>query len=244
MNGTNYITNLMNFVSFDLIKWRGLAAGLSEHADWQAWSENGGQWEGLEGKLPADRIPPLVRRRMSTLSKAAVQCALMLAEGESPDYIIFSSRHGELTRTISLLKDILAGEDASPTLFSQSVHNTAASHYTIIAKKPVPVTSIGAGEKSLIAALQEAAAYLTLHPNHRILLVDFDEPLGEPFDQLLAVSDSAYAVGLILTGGDSVKIDLAMSSGSSPAINLIKQLAVKTGEDGSIAENETSLKLG
>lgn len=210
----------MNFVSFDLIKWQALSAGLSGRADWQAWVDSGRLWG--EGKLLADKIPPMRRRRMSFLSQLSVQCALMLTCDDELDYVIFSSRHGELTRTASLLKDILNGADASPTAFSQSVHNTAASHYTITSKKPIPATSIGCGENSLGASLIEAAAYLALHPADKVLLVDFDEPVPEPYDQMLSNSHPGYALGLMLTGGDSVELELADNEPS--ALNLIEHL--------------------
>ena len=230
----------MNTIRFNLIKWQALASGLSDRSDWQAWAENGRSWKGADGKLLTDRIPPIVRRRMSSLSKLAVQNALMLAAGEELDYIIFSSRHGELTRTATLLKDILAGEDASPTAFSQSVHNTAASHYTIISKKPVPVTSIGAGEKSLAGALTEAGVYLALHPSHRVLLVDFDEPLPEPYDMLVQTSHPGYALGLLLTGGDTVQLSMNQEKGaSSAALDLIAQLLHETDEQGRPVGNLT-----
>jgi hypothetical protein len=181
---------------------------------------------------------------MSFLSKLAVQNALMLTGDVEPDYIIFSSRHGELVRTASLLQDILRGEDASPTVFSQSVHNTAASHYTIISKKPVPVTSIGAGENSLGAALIEAGAYLALQPEHTILVVDFDDPLPEPYDQLLQVSHPGYALGLLLTGGDALQISIKPPNQEEPvALDLIEYLLSKTDEHGKLLGKMT-LNLG
>ncbi len=230
----------MSNVSFNLIKWQALSAGLSERFAWQGWAENGCSWDGVEGQLLTDRIPAMVRRRMSSLSKLAVQNALMLTQGEELDYIIFSSRHGELTRTTALLKEILIGEDASPTMFSQSVHNTAASHYTIISQKPVPVTSIGAGSKSLAAALTEAGVYLALHPGHRILLVDFDEPLPEPYNTLIKTSHPGYALGLLLTGGDQVEVILNFEKEtSSAALDLIVQLLHETDEQGCPRANMT-----
>lgn len=224
-------------VSFDLIKWQALAAGLSDRSAWQTWAENGRSWGGCTGKLLCDRIPAIVRRRMSHLSKLAVQNALMLTEDEELDYIIFSSRHGELTRTAALLKDILSGEDASPSMFSQSVHNTAGSHYTIVSKNAVPVSSVGAGARSLAAALIEAGVYLSLHPSHRVLLVDFDEPLAGPFNTLVQVSYPGYALGLLLAGGDTIRLTMdsaqsAASDDSSYALDLIVKLLHETDEQG------------
>ena len=71
---------------------------------------------------------------MSALSKMAVQVALQTAGDERPDFLIFCSRHGELVRTRELLGSVVGGSELSPTGFSQSVHNTSAGLYTIIAK--------------------------------------------------------------------------------------------------------------
>lgn len=224
----------MSNVSFNLIKWQALAAGLPNRSSWLDWVNNGRSWDRIDGKLLSDRIPPFVRRRMSFLSKLAVQNAQMLTEDEELDYIIFSSQHGELVRTATLLKDILACEDLSPTIFSQSVHNTAASHYTIISKNPVPVTSIGAGPKSLASALIEAGVYLALHPDHRVLVVDFDEPLPSPYDALVQISHPGYALGLLLTGGDMVQVIIDSEKSASPvALDLIVRLLYETNEQGS-----------
>ena len=215
------------------MRWQALAPGLSKREDWQSWAENGRAWAGFEGMLPVDKVPPMMRRRMSFLSKMAVQNALMLANGEKVDYIIFSSRHGELSRTTTLLEDILSGKDPSPTFFSQSVHNTAASHFTIIRENPIPATSIGAGANSLSAALTEAGAYLSLHPRQNLLLVDFDAPIPPPYDQLMCVSHPGYALGLLLTSGDTMCATLAPVSHDEPvALDVIDQLLRETDDDG------------
>ena len=223
----------MSFVSFNLVRWQALAPGLSKRQDWQSRHEKGQAWTCFKGTLPIDKLPPMMRRRMSFLSKMAVQTALMLSNGEKVDYIISSSRHGELSRTTTLLEDILSGKDASPTFFSQSVHNTAASHFTIIRKNPIPVTSIGAGANSLIAALTEAGAYLSLHPRQKVILVDFDAPIPSPYDQLTCVPHPGYALGLLLTSGDTMCATLTPVSHDEPvALDVIDQLLRETDDRG------------
>lgn len=204
-----YTIPLMNSVHFNLLNWQALSPGLIDQAAWVTWADNHQIWPETLMPVPCDLIPPMMRRRMSSLSKLAMQTALSLTQ-QSPDqnidYIVFSSRHGELTRTANLLQDILNGEDASPTAFSQSVHNTAAGLLTIATKKAIPVASIGAGENTLHSALIEAAAYLANYPDHNVLVVDFDEPLPAPYQQFDVGDYQGYALGMVLTGGHDYQL--------------------------------------
>ncbi|PSW06876.1 beta-ketoacyl synthase chain length factor [Photobacterium lipolyticum] len=199
----------MNSVHFNIINWQALSPGLIDQAAWATWADNHQIWPETLVPVPSNLIPAVMRRRMSSLSKLAMQTAISLTQqipDRDIDYIVFSSRHGELTRTVKLLQDILNGEDASPTAFSQSVHNTAAGLYTISTRKAIPVASIGAGENTLHSALIEAAAYLAEYPSHNVLVVDFDEPLPSPYLQFDVGHYQGYALGMVLTGGDAYQL--------------------------------------
>ena len=161
-----------------------------------------GKWPSILTPVPTPLIKPMMRRRMSSLSKLAVQTALQLSDQEPIDYIVFSSRHGELTRTVKLLEDIIAGDDASPLAFSQSVHNIAAGLFTICSERATPVTSIAAVESSLHHGLIEASIYLQDNPTHKVLLVDFDESLPEPYACYEQQAHPGYAFAAILSSGE------------------------------------------
>lgn len=160
----------------------------------------------------------MLRRRMSSLSKLAVQAATQVSVGENVDYIVFASRHGELTRTVKLIEDILAGHDASPIMFSQSVHNTAAGLFTISTKKALPVCSLAAGENTLHAAIIEANGYLQENPDHQVLVVNFDEPLPEPYCVFEEQSYQGMALALLLSAGETFHVSSKTStqSGENP----------------------------
>lgn len=183
-----------------------LSAGLASDADWLCWTENDHKWLTPSVAVAHDLIPPMARRRMSTLSKIAVQSAIAISLEQEIDYIIFSSRHGELTRTVQLLQDILAGEDASPTAFSQSVHNTAAGLYTILTKQAIPVSSLSAGENTFPSALIEASSYLAQNPSHQVLVVDFDQPVPDVYHPFTNENFEGYAVAMLLTQGDNYQL--------------------------------------
>jgi hypothetical protein len=196
----------MSLITFNINNWVALSPGLLTTEAWQSWSNNDQIWPEELTSVPVNLIKPMMRRRMSSLSKLALQAALQISTDQSIDYIIFSSRHGELTRTVKLIEDVMAGEDASPIAFSQSVHNTAAGLFTIGSNRAIPVTSLAAVESSLHHALIEASIYLQENPTHQVLLVDFDEPLPVPYQQYESQNYQGYAFATLLSAGDQYQL--------------------------------------
>lgn len=207
------MSNQSQLMSFNIEKWSANSAGLNSDAEWQAWSTNL-DWP-QDGSTELKAIPPMMRRRMSLQSKLAVQTALTLLKDNSIDYLVFASRHGELHRTATLIQSILEGDDASPMAFAQSVHNTAAGLTTIAAKAPIPLTSISAGQDTFHNALIEAYLYLNQHPSHRVLVIDFDQPLPELYQEFETQSYADYALGLVLTSGSDYSVSRAITNESS-----------------------------
>jgi len=193
-------------ISYGIKEWGALSAGLIEKSAWLAWLQNNKKWPTQCASPASDLIPAMIRRRMSTLSKLAVQMALTLCKNQAIDYIIFASRHGELTRTTKLLEDILQGVDASPMAFSQSVHNTASALFTIISQRAIPVCSLASGHDSLPSALIEASSYLAENISHKVLIVDFDEPLPEFYHEYEDQDYLGYAVALIIESGEQYQL--------------------------------------
>ncbi|WP_372881593.1 beta-ketoacyl synthase chain length factor [Psychromonas sp.] len=192
----------MKAIAFNIKNWFAISPGIESQDAWRCWSEQHCLWPNNASKLQATLIPPMLRRRMSSLSKVAVQAAMQISQDQQFDYIIFTSRHGELTRTVSLLEDIIKGEDASPMAFSQSVHNTAAGLFTIASKRATPVTSIASGENGLSGAIIESYCYLCEHPTHQVLVVDFDEPLPDLYQQYETQDYQSYALAMLIESGD------------------------------------------
>ncbi len=163
--------------------------------------------------VPADLIPSSHRRRMSGLSKAAVQTALRASEGVDVDYLVFCSRHGELTRTSALLAAIATETELSPTDFSQSVHNTSSGLFSIIERTHVPACSLASGSASFAYAWMESEAFLAEHADARVLLVDSDDAVPAEFAAFLRSPSRAYALALVLRRNSSAGVDLEVASG-------------------------------
>ncbi|ENM5758484.1 beta-ketoacyl synthase chain length factor [Vibrio mimicus] len=201
------MSNSYPLITINIENWYASSAGVQDKHVWQEWAFNGYYPEYTSSAF--NNIPPMMRRRMSELSKHAVQCAIELLNQSTVDYLVFSSRHGELHRSVALVNNILRGEEASPMAFSQSVHNTAAGLTTIATNKPIPLTSIAAGENTFHSALLEVFCFLQLHPKAKVLLIDFDEPLPTDYSEFEKQSYRAYALGLILTHGATYSIQPA-----------------------------------
>ena len=122
---------------------------------------------------------------MSSLSKLAVQIALEAAGGSTPDFLVFCSQHGDLTRLREMLRSIATGVELSPTAFSQSVHNASAGLYTIVAHSRAPVSSLASGGSTFASGWLEAEGYLIEHPEAQVLLVCYDEPLPQEYAPVL-----------------------------------------------------------
>jgi 3-oxoacyl-(acyl-carrier-protein) synthase len=149
-------------------------------------------------EVPDESIPSIHRRRMSSLTRLAVQIAMEAAGDCRPDFLIFCSQHGDLTRLREMLDDIAAGIELSPTTFSQSVHNASAGLYTIISRSTAPVSALSAGCGTFVAGWLEAEGFLVAHPEARVLLVTYDESLPTEYAGYSSQAPCAYAVGLLL----------------------------------------------
>ncbi len=194
-------------MQFNIKQWTATSPGLVTQSDWLEWAKTSMQWPKEAEKLPVDLIPAMMRRRMSTLSKLAIQTALSLSQLHPIDYIVFASRHGELTRTVSLLEDILQAEDASPMAFSQSVHNTASGLFTIISRLTTSVSSIAACEETFHAAIIDALAYLNQNPTHNVLVINFDEPLPNQYAQFETDDYQGFALGFLIESGEQYTVE-------------------------------------
>ena len=178
-----------------------------------AWCEHLGEEECRVAPrdVPSDLIPASHRRRMSVLSRMAVQVALQASSEPHPDFLVFCSQHGEFVRTRRLLDDIANGIELSPAEFSQSVHNTSAGLYAIIADTRAAASCIASGASTFASAWLEAEAILDEHPDSRVLLVDHDDMLPPEYASFTDRAQHAYAVALLLSRAPDagVRLDLA-----------------------------------
>jgi len=183
-----------------------------------------------KAELPKlDDLKPMQRRRLSPFAKLAIHCALEVTKNENQSLVsVFSSRHGDLHKTSTMLHDLALGEDISPTAFSLSVHNAVAGLFTIFTKNTQASTTVSAGKDTFMMALVEAYIRLKTGKHEQVLLVHSDQSLPSPYSQYADELQVDHAVALILTKDSNVG----------------QRLSVKKYNNGSTATRTSDTSLG
>lgn len=186
--------------------WAAIAPGLEEKEDWR-------QWLKKPTLLPEDftkdsfrQIPPMLRRRFTSLGRCAVKAGLkIMGEGQSIPSI-FSSRYGDTSISLSLLEQMGRSEPMSPSDFSLAVHNAVGGLFSIIRKDTSKVTSITAVEGFVVNTLLEAVGQL--QESERVLCVIYDVPLPELYQRYCDSDSFPYAIAMVLsnTGDEELKV--------------------------------------
>lgn len=180
-----------------LIDWQASAPGLTSAEEWQRWAAAP---EVPDSELPlakCSHLPMMTARRLSSGSRAAVDCGLAVLKRQPVDALVFTSRHGELERNLRILTAIASDQPLSPTDFAMSVHNAAAGSLTIAAAQPLVATSVAAGIDTFQQGLFEVLAMMEAGHQH-VLLVDFDGAVPGHYQSFLPGEFSApYAVALL-----------------------------------------------
>ncbi|OUS26742.1 hypothetical protein A9Q99_16090 [Gammaproteobacteria bacterium 45_16_T64] len=208
-----------NAIHLNVNQWYAWSPGIESSDDWEAWARK--QRMPLESGVPElPFVKPMLRRRLSQLSKMAVKVAFecLSKEGQQvvADRTVFCSRHGELTRTVGLLESLSLDEDLSPTGFSLSVHNAASGLYSIANKDKSPSVSLAAGRDTLVEGLREASMLLNSDDAETVLVVIAEEPLPEHLLPFADEMQRSFALALLLARGDNTGKRLSFSSFDSP----------------------------
>ena len=184
--------------------------------------------DGMQKKSPVwpklEFVPAMQRRRLSPFAKIALytaenalSAASTLAEtsvSEAPELemseleiskqlaqidIVFSSRHGDLHKTSTLLTDLAAEQDISPTAFSTSVHNAVPGLYSILKQNKQAINAISAGKDSFFYAFVDAYARLKSGRANKLLIVHVDRELPELYSQFQDEQQVDHAVAMVVT---------------------------------------------
>jgi hypothetical protein len=167
----------------------------------QAWD----QWARGDATILADGLPaasfvePMLRRRLGRVSRMALQVAHECRRGSEVARTVFTSRHGELQRTVRMLHELSRNNTPSPTDFSLSVHNAAGGIYSIIYRDHAPSISIAAGEESFAYGMLEAAAQWQLDRDRAVLMVYADDPVPLEYRSFVRASEYPHAIALLIS---------------------------------------------
>jgi hypothetical protein len=157
-------------------------------------------WLGESGPPRAELVPPLLRRRTSTLTRMVAHVLAELGERGGVDLanvpVVHGTALGEIATTVELLDAMFVGDGAlSPTRFTGSVHNTAAGVMSIALGNRSASTTVSAGARTTAMCLVEAFAQLAAGESEVVLVVA-DEPVPAPLDALAPWGGLAVAIHL------------------------------------------------
>ena len=180
-------------VKFKVAAWRAWAPGLETCEAWQDWAgsartEPSVVWTG-------HRLQPLMQRRVGSLGQKVVSATLDCPAAGHSRYIL-ASRHGDLARTVGLLKTLANAEPLSPTEFSMSVHHALAGLISIHTGNREGHTAIAAAADTFGFGFLEAVSYVAAEAKPA-LLIFCDAPLPDAY-QAFAEPDDALPLVVAL----------------------------------------------
>lgn len=231
-------------LSLSVRKWAAYSPGVTDPAGWRAWAKGDLAISGpVEPNVKF--VAPMMRRRLSSLSRMAFRVAADCLENEtaSPMFVL-CSRYGEYARSYGILEDIAANNPASAAAFSMSVHNTATSLFSIETKNRSASTALAGGEATLETGFLEAWSLLVNRAASSVLLIYHDERLPELYEaqKTTVAQDGALAMLLRLPeeGVSGTILDLewkmreptkaiAPETATDPAIEVQRLLVNGTG---------------
>jgi hypothetical protein len=185
--------------TFDLhiAAWNAWAPTLDSRVAWDEWFRSTSPLPSAEAKPDASFLPATLRRRCSTVTRAALKAACACVSPEELPFLqsVFASRHGEADTMLSILETLARGELLSPMEFSLSVHNSASGMFSIHSANHKPSTAIAAGSRTIEAALIET--HLAVQGrNEGALCVIADSYLPQVFRSRGDHADFCYALAL------------------------------------------------
>jgi len=202
------------------------------------------RWSATAAAVAADIsfIEPIVRRRLSSLSRIALKVAHDCVAERDRVRVVFASRHGELRRTTDILCAISAGEPVSPTAFSLSVLNAMTGIFGIARGDRSPASAISAGAETLGYALLEAHAQFAADPSSPVLMVYADEPADAAYGTIEdEVQGGALAI-LLDTHAAAGRLACTISGtggrSAAPASTLAATWAPAPGHENFRAQSE------
>lgn len=180
--------------------------------EWLAWAFDDRLIAGRS--TPSIRpMPSILRRRAGFLGKMALEVAYQCLGARTDVPTVFSSRHGEASRSADLLLDLARGLPLSPTSFSLSVHNAAGGLFSIARGDGAPNMALVAGTSSVEHAVIEAYGLIS-EGAPAVLLVVYDCPLPALYSEFEDCDEQPYAWAWLIEPAAEEMLSLRWEAGS------------------------------
>lgn len=165
---------------------------------------------GTTGHPAESGLPASVRRRATPLGRRALAAGWSL-NPDTQTRFIFSSRHGEYSRTFAILQALAAEDGVSPAEFSMSVHHALAGLMSIATGNDRGHIALASGGDTFGHGLIEAAACLAEAPEEPVMLVHYDEPLPDIYTEFVETPGSIVALLLQAPGVSADALEVAVN---------------------------------
>jgi hypothetical protein len=144
-------------------------------------------------------VPPMERRRLTDLERAALSVAWKVYPHGEELPVVFASKWGEIGTTFKLIKKFHEENEMSPALFSNSVHNAAPGHFSLLTHNRASYTAIAAGEKSYDMGLLEASTY-----SGKVVFVYAEETTPEFYQGEFGSVVHSHAIAMLIDNNEKV----------------------------------------
>ncbi len=180
-----------NEVIFSIARHAAWSPSVTTQEGWAAWSQAPRLLtQGEEPKVAA--MPPMLRRRAGLLGRMALEVAYGCIGQDRDVPTVFCSRHGEVVRSVELLRDLARGEPLSPTAFGLAVHNAIAGLFSIARTDRANHVALAAGAATFEHAVIEACGQLA-DGAPMVLIVACDMALPDPFAAFQDCDEQPFA---------------------------------------------------
>lgn len=196
-------------MDFGVAAWTAWSANLNTKEQWLAWASDQIELTEGEARPHITGMPGLLKRRAHALGRIALEVIFNMPKRDIP--IIFCSRHGELHRTLELLKELTETNKVSPQNFCMAVHNAIPSLYTISQNSHANITALSAGPCSALYGLIEAISLLA-HGHDMVRLVVANQTLPNEYQSFAHDQMATYAYAIDLTNSQDYKLQLLNQS--------------------------------
>lgn len=150
-------------------------------------------------------MPPLLRRRAHPLGRAALETLYAPTLDYAGQPIVFCSRHGEISRSLTLLQALAAEGQVSPQEFSMAVHNAIPGLFLIAKQSRAQVVALASEDRLALSGMMEALAQIA-DGAPSVILVFCDAPLPMLFRSFFDGEPTCFAFALEMTAGKGYRL--------------------------------------